>query len=152
RTPLRAGARYYFYLEITKRRGPSIEEIPIDIPLVPARARLTVAMFGFRGGLKLTGGADIGEVEVREDSTVRVTRQPLGEAAPKSKHAAWRLFFPVQAPRKNGTFRLRCNIYWKQLLLQSRLVHARVALRPRRMGRGERSLRSLLDYTLSHTL
>ena len=152
RMPLKAAEAYFFWLDIGAPVRKSIETKPSDIPVVPAKARLTVALFGSKDGLQVTEGADTGELEVQGDGTVIVTRQPLGEAPLSSSLAKTRLFFPLQAPIKTGTYRMRCNIYWGQLLLQSRLIRARVRAHPLRIPFGRASLRSDLDYTLSHEL
>lgn len=152
RMPLKTAEAYFFWLDIGAPVRKSIETKPSDIPVVPAKARLTVALFGSKDGLQVTEGADTGELEVQGDGTVIVTRQPLGEAPLSSSLAKTRLFFPLQAPIKTGTYRMRCNIYWGQLLLQSRLIRARVRLHPLRIPFSRASLRSDLDYTLSHEL
>ena len=152
RMPLKVAVAYFFWLDIGAPVRKSIETKPSDIPVVPAKARLTVALFGSKDGLQVTEGADTGELEVQGDGTVIVTRQPLGETPLSSSLAKTRLFFPLQAPIKTGTYRMRCNIYWGQLLLQSRLIRARVRAHPLRIPFGRASLRSDLDYTLSHEL
>ncbi len=152
RRPLKTAVAYFFWLDIGAPVRKSIETKPSDIPVVPEKARLTVALFGSKDGLQVTEGADTGELEVQGDGTVIVTRQPLGEAPLSSSLAKTRLFFPLQAPIKTGTYRMRCNIYWGQLLLQSRLIRARVRAHPLRIPFGRASLRSDLDYTLSHEL
>jgi len=151
-TPLKTGKQYYFWLEVGEPLKESMEETPTELPPVPARARLTVAVFGFQGGLLITPGADIGELEMQKDGTVQVIKQPLAKSPPKSRYLGQRLFFPVRAPASEGIFRMRCNIYWGQILLQSREIHAHVIVSPRRFSDGQRALRSVLDYTLSQKL
>ncbi|MEE4134494.1 MAG: HEAT repeat domain-containing protein, partial [Desulforhopalus sp.] len=63
--PLKVGEKYFFWLEIGKAVKESIEETPTDIPQVPAKARLTVAVFGYKDGIKVKRGADVGELEVQ---------------------------------------------------------------------------------------
>lgn len=150
--PLKIGGRYYFWVEIGEPREKSIEETPTDIPDVPAKVRLTVAIFGFKDGLLVTRNADIGELEKEEDGTVRVVKQPLAGSPPASGFLAQRLFFPVRCPRREGIFQMRCNIYRGQVLLQSRVIHARVMAAPRKLLEGQRALRSVLDYSLSGRL
>lgn len=166
-TPLRSGEEYYFWLEIGEAQAESIEVTPTDIPSVPVNARLTVALFAFKDGIEIVHGADIGELEVRADGSVMVIRQPLVESQLESRYLKQRLFFPVRMPSRTGTFRMRCNIYWGQILLQSRVVHARVmkrqllitaanlllsAARGITGGKSGRALRSVLDYSLSRAL
>ena len=69
------------------------------------------------------------------------------ERAAKSGRLDDRLFFPVHTPKMTGRYELRCNIYYKQILLQSRLIHVVVAARPT----GDLALQSDLDYTLMQT-
>ncbi len=56
----------------------------------------------------------------------------------------------MRTPKKVGRARLRCNIYYEQVLVQSRLVTARVMRQPRPTAAS--ALRSVVDYTLSHSL
>jgi len=152
RMPLQTGKSYYFWVEISKPSKGSIEEVPADIPSVGARTRLTVVVFGFQDGLLMTPGSDIGEMETQEDGAVNVVTQPFDAPPLFSRRLAGRLFFPVRCPSSEGTFRMRCNIYWGQILLQSREIHACVMAEPHMLMEGERALRSLLDYTLSQEL
>jgi hypothetical protein len=150
--PLKSGESYYFWLDIGPLNEKSIEETPTEPPSVPAKARLTVAVFGFHDGLLIFPGADVGELEIQEDGTARVVAQPQADYPPRSRYRARRLFFPVSCPTSDGTFRLRCNIYWGQILLQSRVIYAQVIAVPLRLSKGQWALRSVLDYTLSQKL
>jgi hypothetical protein len=150
--PLRTGEAYFFWLEIGRPMAESMEVTPADIPPVPAKARLTVALFGFGDGLEIPREEDTGELEVEGDGQVRVVRQPLGANPPRSRYLDRRIFFPVRTPRRSGTVRMRCNLYWGQVLLQSRLIHASVEEIPAPATEGEKALRSVLDYTLSRAL
>lgn len=152
RTPLEPGQTYCFWLDIGRPTLHSIETTPATIPdYVPAKARLVVAIFPFEGEIEITPGADVGELELQEDGTARVLRQPdpAIQAVSDRDILDRSLLFPVRAPAKEGTFRLRCNIYYQQILIQSRLVRATVA------GDGllrDGALQSRVDYALSHTL
>ncbi|RMH67727.1 MAG: CHAT domain-containing protein [Bacteroidetes bacterium] len=172
------GRAYYFWLEVGAPVVGAIDAVPTDLPRehLPDGARLTVALFGFDGEIELTAGADVGEIQIRPDRSVRVTR-PVGRPEGLSDEALLdrRLFFPVHLPRRTGTLRLRCNLYYEQVLVQSHLVQARVVSGP--IGRAGRSvlaaagriarrvngeallarllpscLQTRIDYTLSHTL
>ncbi|HEY0070595.1 MAG TPA: caspase family protein, partial [Chloroflexia bacterium] len=133
--PLACNQPYYFWLEIGPLVKGAIEEEPTPLPveLLPAEAELTVALFAFDGELGLTWGADTGKLKLLPDGTVRVVSQP-GQL-PLPHHAVGlirkRLFFPVQTARRAGTYRLRCNIYYEHVLVDSRLVSARVMRKPR---------------------
>ena len=149
--PLQSGQHYYFWLQVGRRLARTMETTPTSLPTLPAKARLTVAVFGFKDELEITRGADVGELEIREDGKVEVVRQPT-EFLPKSRKLKRCLFFPVKVPDRAATYRMRCNLYWGQILLQSRLIFARAMAQPRQTTRGEKPLRSVLDYTLSQTL
>jgi hypothetical protein len=152
--PLKARAAYYFWLDRSLWQArKSIEVTPRDIPEVADGARLTIAVFGFQDGIEIVRGEDVGEVEVQGDGPFRVVRQPVKESPPRSAHLHERLYFPVRVPQRNGTFQMRCNIYLGQLLLQSRLISARVTTDPRpAKGTRKKVLKSVLDYTLSRQL
>lgn len=145
--PLSPQADYFFWLEVGERVAGSIETADHDLPLdkLPETAVLDVVLYAFGDGLQLTPGADSGQLQVQDDGTVRVARRVAAPAAGDLLER--RLFFPVRAGAR-GVHRLRCNIYYRQNLVQSRLITARV---------GEESddgpaLRAELDYTLSRSL
>jgi predicted hotdog family 3-hydroxylacyl-ACP dehydratase len=152
RMPLASGQRYYFWLDVGELDPNSIENIPTPIPIehLPSEALLRVAIFGLKDEIEITPEADVGELQLLPDGTARVVRQPLQQSNPPllSNLLTKRLFFPVTVPGKPGTFRLRCNIYFEQILIQSRLIHAQVMDKPQPT---EEALRSVVDYTLSHT-
>lgn len=149
--PLLPHQAYYFWLEVGAPVAGSIEETPTALPAdLPEMARLQVALFPFESEFEITAGADVGELEIKRDGTVRVARPA---ASPPSLQAddllSRRLFFPVNTPPQAGAHRLRCNIYYRQVLLQSRLITMHVMDSPRPM---QKALTSAMDYTLSHTL
>lgn len=150
--PLQPGQAYYFWLDIGLPTVHSIETTPTTIPdYVPAEARLVVAIFPFDDEIEINPEADVGELKLQADGTACVLHQPDAsmKAASKKDILNRRLLFPVKVPGKEGTFRLRCNIYYEQILIQSRLVSATVAINGRpRSG----ALQSRIDYVLSHTL
>jgi hypothetical protein len=151
--PLASTALYYFWLEVGDLIEGSIEEAPTPLPveLLPPAARLKVALFAFADELQISSGADIGELQIMPDGAVRVARsavQPDG-IAPGAELLTRRLFFAVRTPGRAGTYRLRCNIYYEQILVQSRVIYARVMRHPHQV---ERALRSLTDYTLTRSL
>jgi len=153
-SPLKPGQPYYFWLDIGRPTLHSIENTPTAIPdYIPPKARLVVAIFPFDEEIEIFPESDVGELELKEDGTAVVLRQPQqalgGIEVSEGDLLNRRLLFPVRAPAKEGTFRLRCNIYCQQILIQSRLVRAVVARDglPR-----DGALRSDIDYALSHTL
>jgi hypothetical protein len=154
-TPLGCAQSYYFWLEVGPLVAGAIDERPTPLPveLLPPEALLKVALFGFEGELEIDSGADVGEIRILRDGSVRVERQPSDGHAPAvgEEMLRRRLFFPVRTPDRADTFKLRCNIYYEQVLVQSRLVRARVMRKPRRRS-GAQALTTRLDYTLSRRL
>ncbi len=153
RLPLATGERYHFWLEIGPPAEGSVEETPtaIDLSELPARARLTVALFPVSGASLFAPGAAVGELELGDDGRVRVVAAPSRPEAldPGAEILERRLFFPFTSPRRAGSVEFRCSIYHRQTLLQSRLVRARVMRRPTpRRG----ALVSRLDFSLSRSL
>ena len=154
--PLAPEQSYYFWFEV----GPpelapgSIEVEPgvFPVELLPLEARLKVVLFAFEDEIEITPGRDVGEIQVMPDGKIRVVRQvehpdsiPSGSDLLKR-----RLFFPVRTPSVEGNFRLRCNIYYEQILVQSRLIQARVAIKsePSTIP----ALQSTLEYAMSKSL
>ena len=152
-TPLRLADNYYFWLEVGLPVAGSIEEKPSPLPteLLPEQARLKVVLFPFPGGLQLTPGATQGELQLLTGGRAAVARQPIPLPVPLSDSplSGRRLFFPLRTPERAGTYSLRCNIYYRQLLVQSRLVRVWVMSAP---GPVKGALRSILDYTLTQSL
>lgn len=160
--PLPPGAECLFWLEIGEPVRGAIDTAPASIPtdLLPERPRLKVALFGFPGEIGVREGADLGEIEVLPDGNGRVLQAALRPPLTDRSLLDRRLFFPVSIPPRKGTFRLRCNIYCQQVLVQSHLVTVKVASRYGWL-RGSRwlarpwstaRLRTTVDYTLSHSL
>ncbi len=149
--PLQAGEQYFFWLSIGKRDVASLETGPSPQVHVPLDATIRAALFGFEDGLILTPGADIGELRERGGESMEPIRQPLGEKTPQIINAGERLYFPVRAPAEPGEYRMRCNLYWGQILLQSRLVEVLVEVNPVAHGE-EVVLRVTPDYTIAPSL
>jgi hypothetical protein len=151
--PLSCNRTYSFWFQVGAPVRGSIEEKPMPPPKkhLPSEPRLKVALFDFGTGIRITPGKDVGEIQLHDDGTATVVRQPvsLEGLSPASKIYEKRLFFPVQTSDAPGEFQLRCCVYYEQVLVQSRLIRVRVMRRPRAT---KQALRSAVDYTLSRTL
>lgn len=147
--PLAAAADYYFIFEVGEKLAGSIEAEDVELPTeeLPPEALLQVALFTFKSEIELTPGQDVGEIRLQPDGTVRVVSLAARPDVADDLLAR-RLFFPVKTPAAPGRHRLRCNVYYRQTLVQSRLVTAHVAQPP---AAGP-ALVSEVDYTLSHKL
>lgn len=150
KTSLRTATNHYFWFQVGTPQKGSIEKTPTELPVVPATARLTVVLFKFKDGLETVRGNDVGYLEVQSSGLIQVIQQPQEEPASNSRLLHKRLFFPVRTPAKTGVFRMRCNIYWGQTLLQSRVIQARVTSKPAVSQDG--ALTSVLDYKISQQL
>ena len=151
--PLTPNVDYLFWFEVGERVEGSIEAVDINLPIdkLPPEARLHVVLFGFDRELILTPGADVGQIKIQPDGTVRVTKpaaQP--DALAGDELMTRRLFFPIRTPAQAGMYRLRCNIYYQQTLVQSRLVTAQVMSSLAQQVAP--ALISEVDYTLSKLL
>ncbi len=153
-TPLRPGESYFFWLEVGVPVERSIEETPIElseIDSLPPESRLTVVLFPLGEESEPSDAASEGELVLRSDGQVVVGLQPSSDVdLPKdSQLLRRRLFFPVHVQPGRDTLHFRCSIYHKQLLLQSRLVTARVSAHSKTLAH---ALRSSLDFTLAPRL
>ena len=153
--PLQCGRSYFFRLDIGREDKDAIgEATPLDFDKLPEKAVLTVAVFGFEKELEITPGQDVGELKL-EDNAVSVLRKPTGKKSiPLSKAAAKDfltkyLLFPVTTPKQAGTYRLRCNIYCSQVLVQSYVVSAQVKTNAEPVAE---AFSKKLDYVLSQSL
>jgi hypothetical protein len=152
-TPLTAGEPYYFWFDVGKLDRLSIETqpsaIPVEVETHPVI--LHVVLYAFPNEIILTPGADIGALELQVDGSAIVKRQPGGQDATvhNKKLLKTRLYFPIQAPDHEGVSRLRCHIYYQQILIQARLVEAQVMRSPLK---AKGALQSKLDYSLAQSL
>lgn len=153
-TPLKAGEKYYFWLEVGERVIGTIEVKDEELPTekLPKQAILDVVLFEVEDGLKLVPGQDSGKLRL-DEGTVTVESQPAripsSDVSGDSSLLERRLFFPVIAPKETGNYRLRCNIYYRTVMVQSRIVNAYVMRRPQTKAK---ALQAKVDYTLSRTL
>lgn len=166
--PLHAGEGCWFWLEVGERLDNAIDVRPATLPVehLPTDAELEVALFGFPGELQPFRGQDVGRIRVLPGGGARVVRQPaVGLELSDGSLAQRRLFFPVRVPAAEGTYRLRCCLYYRKTLVQSHLVVARAASTlgrhvSRVRGRVGRllgaptaaALRTEVDYNLSAAL
>ncbi|HET9508706.1 MAG TPA: CHAT domain-containing protein, partial [Gaiellaceae bacterium] len=110
----------------------------------------TVALFSLSAdgeGFSLEEDADLGSLVVGAAGAVVVGRQPGPTDVPI---AATRLLFPLRAPLEEVDAQLRCSIYCRGTLVQSRLVTARI--RRERMRADGPGFASVLDFTLAPAL
>lgn len=152
--PLAPGRFYYFWFEVGSPVPGSIEvkPEPLMIEFLPSEARLKVVLFAFEGEIEITSGGDVGEIQIMPDGKVRVVRQvERPNSVPSSSDLLdRRLFFLVHTPNKEGVFHLRCNVYYEQNLIRSRLIQVCVASKPVRSD--TLALQSTIEYTMSKTL
>ncbi len=150
---LRPGKPYFFWLDVGPPVTRSMESTPFPLPVdkLPEGAELAVALFEFADGIRIHPGGDIGRIKLQPDGSARVSRQPGGPrpAGVSTSDLETRLFFGVKAPWRLGRAKLRCNIYYEQVLVQSRLITVRLKLWP---ANETWALRSDLEYSLSRSL
>ncbi len=159
--PLVQDQDYYFWLHIGRQKKTAIaaDSPEIDVSKLPPEAQLTVALFGFDGELEITRGVDIGVVKILSSRVMEVVRS-VSEPANLADLSRLKnqLYFPIRTPDHPGDYRLRCNIYYEQVLLQSHLITAQVVSAPgsHLEAEGDKTvgppLRHALDYTLTNTL
>jgi hypothetical protein len=149
--PLEVNCSYYFWLDVGKRSRKTIETKPTALPEdLPVGARLVVAIFPFKDEIRIKPGSDVGELMLNSNGTAQVMgKKPAVPANISADLLNRRLYFPVRTPDRSGTFRLRCSIYYNQVLVQSRLIKACVMDEPESIAG---ALQSDVDYTLTDTL
>lgn len=151
--PLQSGRLHYFWLEIGEKLENAIEEQlhQLDVEGLAPEAQLQVVLFSFPGEIALTAGQDVGVLTLTPEQKIIVhtpaARPPHAPAELLKK----RLFFPIHTPAEEGSYRLRCHIYYEQILLQSRLITAKVSHDPQ-PTKNVLALRSVADYLISKSL
>jgi hypothetical protein len=153
RVPLLPATPYFFWFEVGEPVEGHIEEeeVPLPFEKLPPEVRLQVVVYAFENEFEISSGEDVGEIELRRDGKVVVARRAATpEHLSEPDLLAKRLFFPVRTPDAAGDHRMRCNIYFKQNLVQSRLITFRVAADSVRSD--DPALISQVDFTLSKAL
>ncbi|HET7236615.1 MAG TPA: hypothetical protein VFK59_09305, partial [Actinomycetota bacterium] len=153
-TTLGTGSRQFFWLEVGPPVPGSIEAQPTVLPIehLPATALLDVTLAALGGGPRIRIADGSAKLTLLRSGEVEVERQPdvgSGAVPPGPDLAGRRLFFDVGMPEAPGTYRMRCGIYHRQTLVQSRVVTLVVTEQPRTQPG---ALRSEVDYTLSASL
>jgi hypothetical protein len=137
-----------FWVEVGEPDPFSIESQPVGLrESVDAGDRVTVALFPVTPGAEVLD--DTGDLEVLADGSAVVVRP----AAPveDADLARRRLVFRVQILPGTRDFELRCSIFCRQLLVQSRLVRALVSERAA-APEPQPVVTSELDYVLFRDL
>ncbi len=154
--PLQCGHSYYFWLNIGRARQDAIgAPTPIDLDKLPEEAVLTIAIFSFEKELEIDPRHDVGELKIQQNGAVKVLLKPTGRKSIRLSPDAPQdflkdfLLFPVSAPEKEGMYRLRCNIYCSQVLVQSYVVSANVKTSAAPVAE---ACSKKLDYVLSQSL
>jgi hypothetical protein len=120
---------------------------------LPPDATLHVALFAFAKEIAITPGHDVGAITIKPDGTSQVVQRASTPIIPlEPALLSKRLFFLVKTPLEEGVYRLRCNMYYQQTLVQSRLIRVLVSSRPAPEPEDVPVLTSTVDYTLSKTL
>ncbi|GAA4015043.1 hypothetical protein GCM10022247_42440 [Allokutzneria multivorans] len=109
-----AAQNFWFWVEI-----PALQPVPGAEDSV-----LSVALFEFPGEFAIKQDAALGQIRLGADGSSTVLRQP------SIVQDGTRLCFPVTSPYTLGPARLRCNVYWRQTLVQSVLVHVQITAKP----------------------
>jgi hypothetical protein len=147
--PLHPGD-WHFWLEVGEPLPESIETQPVGLlASVPSGCTVTVALYPVSEGVEILDGFDTAELEVRPDGSAIVTRgaAALADAALARRRVA----FPVRVAPGTAEVELRCSIFRRQMLVQSRRIRARVAGAP--TGPGDTPvLTSDVDYLLVRRL
>ena len=152
---LKTSCEYFFWVEIGKKLEESIEVgAPTPLPSdLPEGALLKVAVFPFKGEMELVKG-EIGLMRLRAvegQLTGLVEKQAIGSSFDgKPYDLSHRLLFHVRTPNTPGKHRIRCNIYCKQVLLQSRVITAITEESARRHKAA--ALKSVVDFSIGPTL
>jgi hypothetical protein len=153
-TPLIPNMNYYFTFDVGLLREGNIEVTPepLRMELLPEQARLKIVLFKFDGEIEITPNRDVGELQIMRDWKVKVTKKVETPNLPPSQVDLidQRLFFLIHTPTKEGEFRLRCNMYCEQTLVQSRLIKVKVSYTNTRSDAP--MLSSTIEYTITKSL
>jgi hypothetical protein len=151
--PLAPAQDYYFWFQLGERLQPGAIDVtaaPLPIDKLPVGTQLTIVLYAFEGELETAADGDVGQLTMQGNGTFRVERQPGGlRPILPPNLLTRRLLFGVRTPMTFGLARLRCSIFCRGVLLESRVVHAVIGPVSREQ---QPALRSTVDYTLSSSL
>lgn len=148
---LRPGQWCYFRMSIGEIEDSSIEARPtlLPTPLLDHAAELRVVIFS--EFFMVTEDTGIFYLPGDGPASVRVPASTPAGLAPDAALLRERLLFRLHVPARVGLADLRVNLYSNGMLIQSRLVTARVGVgRPLAEGGAQRM--AVLDFNLSATL
>lgn len=146
-TPLHSDKAYYFLFWIGEPSRFSGETSFAGLPEeVQAGELLEVTLVGYHDGLLIDSQACRGLLRASAGGYAEVETQPLGDKGPQDPIT---LYFPLRTPPRPGRYALRCNLYYRGLLIQSRRVSARVMAKPLPQPTRKPAWQSDLDYHLS---
>ncbi|MFA4849518.1 MAG: coenzyme-B sulfoethylthiotransferase subunit gamma [Methanoregula sp.] len=150
-TPLKPASGYYFIVNVGEIEGWSGDENPTELVHLDNDAVLQIAISSIDEGISLKPGFDTGTIGIRPEGAY-VVSQPGSQTNDtlKAKHFSDWLFFPVTTSLKKGQYHMRCMVYTKQILLQSRCVTVHVQNAWPQGARAAWS--SKVDFTISDTL
>jgi hypothetical protein len=153
--PLRGATEYWYWLEIGPPVRGAIDTSKTELlpdQELESGERLTVVLFGFPEEIHIDRERRIGEFEYLADASFGVARQPGSQGAPAAAASSIqpnrRMFFPIRTPANAGRYRLRCSIYFRNVLVQSRLVSAYVGRTPVRAS----ALSARVDFQVATLL
>ena len=152
---LAINSNYYFWLEIGDQLiEDAIDEGPVifDTTLIPDATQVSVVVSSFENHFEVDENADLGVLQIGEGQLITVAEQAASENDLKvsdEKVLARRLFFPLKTGAKEGVYRLLCNIYYENVLVQGREITAVVSASPKEK---EDALSSQLTYKLTQVI
>jgi len=169
--PLIKNKEYFFWLSIGDWEEGSINprenSSEFNTDNLPPEAIIDVVLFGYEGEIKITSNADIGKLKIASDGKI-IVDQPVVKPTnlPDPNNLENHLFFPVQMPNEEGSSRIRCNLYFENVLLQSHVMTVMVVDALSKTQTTETDVNnsganiefnqefrwSNLDYSLSNTL
>lgn len=134
--PLITGEQYQLWVSIGNGDFVALDSFGTSPPTV----NIQVALFSLDDDLQFDKTQAV--IDLTEEMDIRLQKSvPTNPTLSGSS-----VYFSLHAPKKPGTYRFRCNLYYEQLLLQSRLVELVVSDQP--VEQPEPQFRVTLDYDL----
>jgi len=151
KSPLRPGQWYFLRVNVGELEATSIDEQPEQLPDVALKEDVDIRVVVFSERFAVPENTGVLRVPTSGLATVLTPASiPAGMDADTALIKE-RLLFRVQAPAAVGLADLRVNMYCKGMLIQSRLISARVGSgRPLNAAGSQRI--AVLDFNLSPTL
>ena len=152
---LTTNTSFYFWLEISEELVEgAIDDatVTFDPGIIPDAKQVSVVISSFKDHFLVDDQADLGVLQIGDKQRVSVLEQATSkDSIPVGDEKVFdrRLFFPLKTQTREGVYRLLCNIYYENVMIQAREITAVVSAASKEK---EDALSSFLTFKLDQVI